>query len=336
LQDDVRWRHGWRPLDFSRADLRLDYPRKISPSRRPCGPAPCPNPSACAALSRLYASEWSVTAGERNQTPTLLERSNCYDEESFQPHPTGRKDPHQDNRCRESLLFRSRRSSRVQGHVRLGGGLRQAASCSGHCQSGAAPDQPVSFSRAGEYGDRRYPGNCGGNLIKDLLRYFQPRSVFDPMSGSGTCRDVCNDLAIPCIAGDIHEGFDAADPAGFSTSETFDFIWAHPPYWRQKLYANDPRDLSRTKSLSEFLKRYGQFIRNCGAVLKSGGKLAILMGDYNDREIGFVPLTYHTKQLAFNAGLRQCCTDIIRFSHGASSGRKSIALASSPTCTTSA
>jgi hypothetical protein len=53
-----------------------------------------------------------------------------------------------------------------------------------------------------------------------------------------------------------------------------------------------------------------------------GGKLAILMGDYNDREAGFVPLTYHTKQLAFDLGLRQCCTDIIRFSHGASSSRK--------------
>ena len=32
------------------------------------------------------------------------------------------------------------------------------------------------FSRAGEYGDRGYPGNCGGNLIKDLLRYFKPRT----------------------------------------------------------------------------------------------------------------------------------------------------------------
>ena len=30
------------------------------------------------------------------------------------------------------------------------------------------------FNRAGEYGDRSYPGNCGGNLIKDLLRYFKP------------------------------------------------------------------------------------------------------------------------------------------------------------------
>ena len=31
------------------------------------------------------------------------------------------------------------------------------------------------FHRAGEYGDRSYPGNCGGNLIKDLLQLLQAR-----------------------------------------------------------------------------------------------------------------------------------------------------------------
>ena len=46
------------------------------------------------------------------------------------------------------------------------------------------------------------------------------------------------------------------------------------------------------------------------------------MGDYSDREAGFVPLAYHTKRLAFASGLNQTCTDIIRFSHGASSSRK--------------
>ncbi len=30
------------------------------------------------------------------------------------------------------------------------------------------------FHRAGEYGDRSWPGNCGGNLIKDLLQIFPP------------------------------------------------------------------------------------------------------------------------------------------------------------------
>jgi hypothetical protein len=121
---------------------------------------------------------------------------------------------------------------------------------------------------------------------------------------------------------DIHQGFDACDPRDFPAAETFAFIWAHPPYWRQKLYAEDARDLSRAPTLEEFLRRYGQFIRNCKNALKPGGKLAILVGDYQDREAGFLPLTYHTKRLAFAAGLRQCCTDIVRFSHGASSGKK--------------
>jgi SAM-dependent methyltransferase len=159
------------------------------------------------------------------------------------------------------------------------------------------------FHRAGEYGDRGYPGNCGGNLIKDLLTYFRPNLVLDPMSGSGTCADAC----------------DAND---FSAVGTFDFIWAHPAYWRQKLYADDPRDLSRSPTLEHFLRRYGLFVRNCARALKPGGRLAVLMGDYCDREEGFVPLTFHTKRLAFAHGLRQCCTDIIRFSHGASSSRK--------------
>jgi hypothetical protein len=102
----------------------------------------------------------------------------------------------------------------------------------------------------------------------------------------------------------------------------FPFIWAPPPYWRMKLYADDPKDLSRAPTLEAFLRRYGQFFRNCAAALKPGGKLAVLMGDYNDPEAGFIPLTYHIKRLAFAAGLKRHCTDIVRFSHGASSGTK--------------
>jgi hypothetical protein len=179
------------------------------------------------------------------------------------------------------------------------------------------------FHRAGEYGDRSYPGNCGGNLIRDLLVYFKPDGiVLDPMSGSGTCRDVCDELGIPCMSWDIHRGIDACDPQAFSETDMFAFIWAHPPYWRQKLYADDSRDLSRAPTLEDFLHRYGQFIRNCARALKPDGKLAILMGDFNDREKGFVPLVFYTKQLALRAGLKQHCTDIIRFSHGASSSKK--------------
>jgi hypothetical protein len=177
------------------------------------------------------------------------------------------------------------------------------------------------FSRAGDYGDRAYPGNCGGNLIKDLLRYFKVWSVFDPMTGSGTCRDVCKELGIYSWSSDLHEGADACDASQFPRA-CFEFAWVHPPYWRQKLYTDNPRCLSRTPTLDAFLDRYRLLIDNCVGALVPGGKLAILMGDYNDREAGFVPLVYHSKRLAFEAGLHQCCTDIIRFSHGASSSKK--------------
>jgi SAM-dependent methyltransferase len=184
------------------------------------------------------------------------------------------------------------------------------------------------FDRAGEYGDRGYPGNCGGNLIKDLLRYFKPRKLFDPMTGSGTCSDVCHELAIECVSSDIHQGIDACDPNLFFgetrrfEQRSFDFVWLHPPYWRQKIYSDDPRDLSRTPTLGAFLGRSALLLAHCGYVLKPGGIMAVLMGDYQDREAGFVPLTYHTKRIAFECGLKQRCTDIIRFSHGASSSRK--------------
>ena len=185
------------------------------------------------------------------------------------------------------------------------------------------PELTSLYHRAdpGNYGNRRYPGNCPGNLIKDLLRYFAPRNVLDPLTGSGTCRDVCKELGIPHFSADLKQGFDACDPASYP-AETFDFIWLHPPYWRQKVYSNDPRDLSATRTLDAFLERYALLIRNCSQVLNPGGQLAILMGDYSDRDAGFVPLVYHTKRLCFDAGLKQACTDIVRFSHGASSGKK--------------
>lgn len=176
-------------------------------------------------------------------------------------------------------------------------------------------------SDPGNYGSRRYPGNCPGNFIKDLLRYFRPRNVFDPMTGSGTCRDVCRELRIPHFSTDLKSGFDACDLAGYP-ADKFDFIWIHPPYWRQKVYSTDPRDLSTTPTLDDFLKRYELLIRNCAQALSPRGQLAVLMGDYSDRDAGYVPLTWHTKRLAFEAGLRQCCTDIVRFSHGASSSHK--------------
>lgn len=173
----------------------------------------------------------------------------------------------------------------------------------------------------GPYGDRSYPGNCGGNLIKDVIRFLGARSVYDPLTGSGTCRDVCAELGVYCWSSDLREGQDACDPTGVPR-DCFDLAWIHPPYWRMKEYGLDPRDLSRAPTLDAFLDRYRQLLAATAGAVVPGGTLAVLMGDYQDIVEGFVPLVYHTKNISFSLGLRQRGTDIIRFSHGASSGRK--------------
>lgn len=178
------------------------------------------------------------------------------------------------------------------------------------------------FDDPGSWGDRRYPGNCAGGIIRDLLLYFQPKTVFDPMTGSGTCRDVCRDLDIACVSYDLKTGFDACDPASWQLGRLFDFVWIHPPYFRQKIYSNSEKCMSQAGSLSSFLSMYQRLLANCAGALNHGGHLAVLMGDYQDRDEGYCPLVYWTKRLAFHAGLRQACTDIIRFSHNASSSRK--------------
>src|SRR5215813_4909244 len=67
----------------------------------------------------------------------------------------------------------------------------------------------------GDYGDPSYRGNCSGLLIKDLLRFYKPKSVLDPMAGSGTCADVCRELKIRCVSRDLKAGFDATQTEQF-------------------------------------------------------------------------------------------------------------------------
>lgn len=176
--------------------------------------------------------------------------------------------------------------------------------------------------RRGRWGEAGYRGNCDGYLIRNLLRYFDPRRVLDPMTGSGTCRDVCWELGIPCASFDLKSGFDASDPASYAAlGRPYDFIWLHPPYWRMIRYGEDPRCLSNAATLEEFLERMEQLIGNCREVLAAGGKLAILMGSYSDRG-RYLPLSSLTLERAMKAGMWPACTEIIRLQHGNTSSRK--------------
>ena len=173
----------------------------------------------------------------------------------------------------------------------------------------------------GPYGNRYYRGNCGGHLIRDLLRYFQPQRVLDPMTGSGTCRDVCRELEIPCHTMDIRRGQDAADPDSYAGIADVDFIWMHPPYFKMIRYNDDPRCLSNAPTLDAFLDKMQLVLQNCKSVLSKHGKIAILIGGFSHQG-RYQPLAQMLVERAIREGLWPACTEIIRLQYGNTSSRK--------------
>lgn len=175
--------------------------------------------------------------------------------------------------------------------------------------------------RRGPYGNSRYRGNCGGYLIRDLVRYFGAKSVLDPMTGSGTCRDVCRELRVACHSFDLRLGQDAADPASYTGLAPADFVWLHPPYWRMIEYNSDARCLSRAPTLEAFLDRMQTVLQNCRTVLAPRGKIAVLIGGFSDRG-RYQPLPQLLVARAIEEKLWPACTEIIRLQHGNTSSRR--------------
>lgn len=173
----------------------------------------------------------------------------------------------------------------------------------------------------GPYGDSKYRGNCSGLLIRDLMRYYRPRRVLDPMAGSGTCGDVCRELGIPCDSFDLKTGFDAVKGESFDWLPKYDFIWLHPPYWNLIRYSNDPRCLSNALTDSEFYDKLIKVFQNCRKSLNSWGKLAVLIGDIC-RKGNYKAIPFKVFNAATICGFRLAAPEIIRFSYGASSSRR--------------
>lgn len=195
------------------------------------------------------------------------------------------------------------------------------------------PETPVNTSptpwltslhatqQRGPYGRANYRGNCSGYLIKDLIHFFGARRVLDPMTGGGTCRDVCEELNVECVSFDLKEGQDACSKSSYVDLGQFDFVWLHPPYWRQIIYSDDPRCLSNAPTIEAFTKQIGDLLDCSASVLSPNGKIALLMGNYVRRG-RFHPLTYLAMNEAIRRGLWPACTDIVRLLYQNTSSRK--------------
>lgn len=150
----------------------------------------------------------------------------------------------------------------------------------------------VSYPDRGKWGESSYSGNCSGHLIKDLLEYFQPQKVYDPMTGSGTTGEVCKDLRIECIETDLNPEYGGLDILNEDVPVISDFIFWHPPYFNIYKYSGEEwgtkpnnRDISRTNNYSKFIKQINTIQAKLIRSLRKGGHIAILVGDITKKGV---------------------------------------------------
>jgi hypothetical protein len=141
----------------------------------------------------------------------------------------------------------------------------------------------VSYPNRGPWGDKYYRGNCSGWIAKDLILRFKVQSIFDPMEGSGTIKDVVQGINTHLQKSIQYEGKDLRQGWDLLTSpmpqKQFDMVWYHPPYWDIIRYSNEQKDLSNCSTLEEFEAKLNTSVERLMGALKPGGIMAILLGD---------------------------------------------------------
>lgn len=142
----------------------------------------------------------------------------------------------------------------------------------------------VEYKERGSYGNNNYRGNTTGMVVKDLLEFYKPRKVFDPMAGSGTTGDVCEELNIPCLQLDLNPKFGGWDALSDEIPESSDMIFFHPPYhdiikYSSVYYPYDSRDLSQCTTYEDFISKLDAIQEKLIYSLRRGGRLVVLIGD---------------------------------------------------------
>lgn len=171
----------------------------------------------------------------------------------------------------------------------------------------------MSYPTRGKWGKSNYRGNCSGYVIQDLLNYYSPAKFVECFSGSGTGKEVAEDLGITnSIHLDLNNGWNALVddiPSGN------DFTFSHPPYWTMIDYnkinnRNNPHDLSCNMSYDEFISKLNRVNEKIYSSLINGGRHAFLIGIikkqgkcysitkdmnwYGDLEMPMVKVQYNT------------------------------------------
>lgn len=183
----------------------------------------------------------------------------------------------------------------------------------------------------------KHDGFYHGNFVPQIphqliLRYTKKNDVvFDPFVGSGTTAYEAENLGRHFVGVDIQPGLikhikskvdnkdyfselitgDSADKNTFSgiaeilnkrKKKNVQLAILHPPYADIVKFSNHEKDLSNTKSLSDFLNGFALVIKNTLDVLEQDRYLAIVIGDkYTQGR--WIPLGFYCLNEAQKLGL---------------------------------
>ena len=135
-------------------------------------------------------------------------------------------------------------------------------------------------------GDNKYAGVTPAFIIYNMIkRYTEPGDlVVDPMAGSGTTLEVCNEEGRKCIAYDIsppRPNIIQNDARKIPLSDnSVDMIFVDSPYGDNIRYNEHPDDMGKISSETEiFYDELDKVMQECQRILKPGKVLGWLIGD---------------------------------------------------------
>lgn len=219
-------------------------------------------------------------------------------------------------------------------------GIRSGERAAAGINSGEGRKENLVYGGLGEKYNRQGAGSGQGTSIFDPVlcelayRWFTPPggTVLDPFAG-GSVRGIVAaalerkylgiDLSEQQVEANRRQGAalgasrnwaeegcepewvvgDARDVQSLAVGRQFDFIFSCPPYYDLEVYSDDPRDLSKAGSYSEFRAAYYEIICNAAQLLKPNRFAAFVVGEVRAKDGTYCGLVPDTVSCFTTAGL---------------------------------
>lgn len=160
----------------------------------------------------------------------------------------------------------------------------------------------MAFPNREEGGENSWRGNCSPEVVRKIVSFVcqslperkkEDFLLLDPMCGSGTSKDVAEQMGLAAVQYDLNpslkNGKGGWNALRDEVEDSADLVFLHPPYHSIIRYSGEvwgkphPDDLSRCESYQDFIDKLNYVIKKLFLSLRKGGFLAVLVGDIRQR-----------------------------------------------------